>query len=119
MGGAILQRVPFPNVELVRQALSIGPHQPEAFWDLLDDDVAWDVTAAPEEAPSTTGAKRFRRFLGSWRYGYEYWRVETEDYIDAGDRVITVFRERACGLCVTAGWCASGGIRSAPRRSLP
>jgi ketosteroid isomerase-like protein len=85
------------NVELVREALGMGPGQPELFWGFLDPDIAWDVSDAPGAASVIRGREDVRRFMMSWRYGWEYWRVEPDDFFDAGENVVTIFREGAGG----------------------
>jgi hypothetical protein len=83
------------NVELVREALGMGPGQPELFWERLHPDVEWDLTEAEGAGKKLHGREAVRAFMRSWRYGHEVWRVEDEDYFDAGEHVVTIFIEGA------------------------
>jgi ketosteroid isomerase-like protein len=87
--------MPSRNLELVREALGMGPGHPGLFWERLHPDVEWDVTQAEGAGATYRGREAVRGFMMSWRYGWEYWRVEPEDFIDAGEHVVTVFRERS------------------------
>jgi ketosteroid isomerase-like protein len=93
--------MPRDNVELLRRTLErVGPHSenPEALYELLDEDVVWD--ASPFGIPDMgvyrghAGVREFwRRWLGPW----EEWEFSPEEFIDAGDSVVVVMRQRARG----------------------
>jgi ketosteroid isomerase-like protein len=88
------------NVEIVRRTCeayarrdwvaAVEPLDPNIFWD------ASTYTAWPD-APAFYGRVGvldfFRRFLGTW----EEYEVEFEEYIDLGDQVIAICRDRGVG----------------------
>jgi ketosteroid isomerase-like protein len=89
------------NMELVRRMFDqIGTHSEnaEALYELLDRDVVWDTSAL--ELPGMgvhrghAGVREFwRRWLGTW----EQWEFWPEKFIDAGDHVVVVVRQRGRG----------------------
>ena len=36
------------------------------------------------------GVEAVKAFVPSWRYGWEIWRFGEEDFLDAGDQVVTL-----------------------------
>jgi hypothetical protein len=82
------------NVELLREAL-LGRSGPDAFYELLDAAVEWDVSRAPGTATVIHGRGAVRAFLPSWRHGWEHWLFAEEDFVDADDRVVTITRDPA------------------------
>jgi ketosteroid isomerase-like protein len=77
------------DVALLRNALLRAPSA-EAFYDVLDPEVEWDVTRAPEEFGVIRGRESVKAFMPRWRHGWEHWRFEEEGFVDAGDRVVTI-----------------------------
>lgn len=76
------------NVELLREALG-GRSGPDAFYELLDTEIEWDVSRAPGSTTIIHGRDAVRAFMPTWRHGWEYWTFD-EDFIDAGDHVVTL-----------------------------
>jgi ketosteroid isomerase-like protein len=79
------------NVTLVRNAL-LGSASADAFYEVLDREIEWDVTRAPGGEAVIRGRDAVRAFMQTWRHGWEYWRFEEEDFLDAGERVVTIAR---------------------------
>jgi ketosteroid isomerase-like protein len=79
------------NVTLVRKAL-LGSASADAFYEVLDPEIEWDVTRAPGGEAVFRGRDAVRAFMQTWRHGWEYWRFEEEDFLDAGERVVTIAR---------------------------
>jgi ketosteroid isomerase-like protein len=83
------------NVELVRR----GIESVEAFWELLDDHVVWDLRERPtfDLKPVYFGRdaviKASRHYWGTW----DDYSLEAEELIDAGSSVVVVVHERARG----------------------
>ena len=83
------------NVELVRR----GIQSAEGFWALLDDYVVWDMRDF--QVMDLDGVyvgrdavvEASRHYWGTW---VDY-RVDAEELIDAGSRVVVVVRERGRG----------------------
>jgi SnoaL-like domain len=87
------------NVEVVRrgyeQWLATGELLPE----ITHPDFAWDMSTFrgwPEQQtyPGIEGA---RQFNADWAGAWDDWEIEAEDYIDAGDRIVVVLRQRGEG----------------------
>jgi ketosteroid isomerase-like protein len=83
----------------------LGYGQRPDFFELLDPEVQWDVTEAPDAGETIRGREAVRRFLFTWRYGWEHWRFEEDGFFDAGGRVVTVLADES-GACV---WTFEGG----------
>lgn len=83
------------NVELVRRGLG----DVEAFWDLLDEYVVWDLRALRlvDLPPVVVGREAViegsRNYWGTW---VDY-RIDAEELIDAGASVVLAVHEQARG----------------------
>ena len=83
------------NVELVRG----GTQDVEAFWALLDEYVDWDLREYPVLDLQDVYVGReavieaSRHYWGTW----DDYRLDAEELIDAGSRVVVVVRERGRG----------------------
>jgi ketosteroid isomerase-like protein len=83
------------NVELVRR----GTQSVETFWTLLDEHVVWDLRAYPVldldgvYVGRDAVIKASRHYWGTW---HEY-RLDAEQFIDAGSSVVIAVRERGRG----------------------
>jgi ketosteroid isomerase-like protein len=83
------------NVELVRR----GIQSVETFWTLLDEHVVWDLRAYPVldldgvYVGRDAVIKASRHYWGTW---HEY-RLDAEQFIDAGSSVVIAVRERGRG----------------------
>ena len=84
------------NVELVRR----GVQDVGAFWALLDEHVVWDMraTAPLVDLPEVVVGRDAviegsRRYWGTW----DEYRLDAEELIDAGERVVLVVHEQGRG----------------------
>jgi ketosteroid isomerase-like protein len=83
------------NIELVRR----GTQSVEAFWELLDDYVVWDMREYP--IPDLDGVyvgrdaviRASRHYWGTW----DDYRLDAEELIDAGSSVVISVREHGRG----------------------
>ena len=85
------------NVEIVRRGfehwIATGDFIPE----IVHADFVWDLSTFRDwpERRTYPGIEGAREFLADWDEAWEDWKVEVEDYIDAGDaRVVTIVRQR-------------------------
>ena len=89
------------NVELVRRMFErIGPHgeRPTAFYELLDVDVVWDTSGLDLPGLGVVrGHEEVREWWRRWLGPWERWELRPERFIDAGDRVLVVVRQRVRG----------------------
>jgi ketosteroid isomerase-like protein len=78
------------NVELVLGVLDQARHNPTALWEVLDDDVRWEVGALdiPDSGGTWHGPEGVREFFRRWVGPFEEWSYEFGDVIDAGDSVV-------------------------------
>jgi ketosteroid isomerase-like protein len=85
------------NVELVRSALAPFLATGEPRWDLLAEEIEThdhDIIDAGEYR----GHAGFRRWLGDWAAAWSEFAVgRAEEWIDAGEEVVVVYRLKATG----------------------
>jgi ketosteroid isomerase-like protein len=81
----------------------------DAFYDALDPDVEWDVSRSPGSASVVRGRDAVRAFMSRWRHGWEHWRFEDDDFIDAGDRVVTIAAPAGVDPRPAAVWTVRAG----------
>src|SRR3954447_21354428 len=102
---------------------------------MLDPEFVWDVSRLePPESASYIGQEGFLSFFESWAEGFASDRVEAEEIVDAGDRVVVMVhhsgRGRTSGIEVdqryamvwtvrVAARCGWTCTRRAPRPSKP
>jgi|SRR5919109_5457997 ketosteroid isomerase-like protein len=95
------------DVALVR-ALLRAPSV-DAFYEGLDDDVEWDVRRAPDAATVIHGREAVRSFMQRWRHGWERWSFGDDDFLDAGDRVVTIAAASGVDPRPAAVWTVRAG----------
>jgi ketosteroid isomerase-like protein len=87
------------NVEIVKEFMQRFDKGDRDEWrEYFDPDVVWDTSASNMPSAGVfhghEGVERFfRDWLGTWR-DYE---MTTREYLDAGDSVVIVFRQRGTG----------------------
>jgi uncharacterized protein len=74
--------------------------------ELLDPDIEWHEPAPSPEAGTHRGRDSFERFFRGWIESFEGFRVEPEQVVERGGRLIAVVRQsgrgRASGVEVEA-----------------
>jgi ketosteroid isomerase-like protein len=80
------------NVERVREGYQFvdREHQPE--FDLLHPDIQWHTRADLPDAATHRGHDGARMLMAEWFGAFDDLRVDVEELIDAGDRVVVVLR---------------------------
>jgi ketosteroid isomerase-like protein len=87
------------NVELVKAFMDpFEAGDRDAWREYFDRDVVWDTSASKMPAAGIYHGHEgvegfFREWLGAW----DEYRVETHEYVDAGDAVVHVFRQSGIG----------------------
>lgn len=78
------------NVEIVARMLDRAQHDPPALWDVLDEEVVFEVgpIAILDVAPIYHGPAGDQEFFRRWIGPFEEWGYETLELIDAGDSVV-------------------------------
>jgi ketosteroid isomerase-like protein len=80
------------NVEKVRRFIGLAHDDPDAVWDLFDQDVEWELDPAalalPDFPPASHGADGVRDFFRRWVSGFDEWDYEAEEWIEAPDGVV-------------------------------
>jgi ketosteroid isomerase-like protein len=89
------------NVEVVRAAFEAWDTEDllasgEALWDALDSEIEIYDHDIPDVG-SYRGHEGFLSWILDWGDAWEQWTMETEWFVDAGDRVIYVFQMNAKG----------------------
>jgi len=84
------------NVERLRRGyehlIATGDFLDENF----DADFVWDMSTFhgwPEQQ-TYLGIEGARQFIADWTSAWDDWELEVEDYIDAGDTVVVIVRQR-------------------------
>ena len=81
------------DVEVVRAAFDAWNRGPEALGDILDSDVDWRaIEGAPDDVGPMRGLDAMRAYTRDWFDHFDDLRLEPEELIDAGDRVVAVQR---------------------------
>jgi hypothetical protein len=65
--------------------------------ELLDPDIEWHEPAPSPEAGSHRGRDSFERFFRGWIESFDEFRVEPEQVIEHGERLIAVVRQSGKG----------------------
>jgi ketosteroid isomerase-like protein len=88
------------NVELVRRLLDVYNERSFAEnADLIDPDIVWDLSALQlPDSVRYTGRTELRNFIETWEEGFASERVEAEEILDAGDRVLVMILHRGRGM---------------------
>jgi ketosteroid isomerase-like protein len=74
--------------------------------ELLDPDIEWHEPSPSPDAGSHRGREGFERFIRGWIESFDGFRIEPEQVVERGDRLIAVVRQsgrgRASGVEVEA-----------------
>jgi ketosteroid isomerase-like protein len=87
------------NVEIVKAFTRLFEAGDRDAWrDYFDPDVIWDTSATTMPAAGVyNGHEGMERFFREWLGGWTDYRMESREYIDAGDSVVHVFRQSGIG----------------------
>ena len=88
------------NVELARaQYERWNAGDLDAWVEAFDPEAEYlsSMTAAFDGRGEYAGHEGIRRFISEYLEGWEYFRLEPTEYLDAGARVVVVMRATACG----------------------
>jgi ketosteroid isomerase-like protein len=83
------------NVEALKRAFAASRERPEEFFELLDEDVIWDVGDFP--GGRFHGRDGVREFFRQWVGTFEDWDFEVREWIDGGDSVFVHMHQRGRG----------------------
>ena len=90
------RRMSAENVQIVRRAMEEYLSKGDVDFTLLDEDVEihdHDIL----DGRDYRGQSGFVRWLRDWGEAWERWTIEPVEYLDAGDKVVLVFRMIAKG----------------------
>jgi ketosteroid isomerase-like protein len=84
------------TVELAREGFKLWQRgDAEAFLSLIDPQVEWDLSAYPVPGvePRGSGVDGLVRMFAAYLSGWNEYRLEAKEFIDAGDTVIAMLHE--------------------------
>jgi ketosteroid isomerase-like protein len=84
------------NVDLVRRGLDHFIATGEVPWEMFDDQVEVYDHDTPDQ-DVYRGHDGYGRWLGDWGAAWAEWSIEPKEFIDAGDRIVILFRMKAKG----------------------
>ena len=84
------------NVEIVKRGFEHYIETGETPWELFDEDVEIYDHDTPDQG-TYRGHAGYARWLEDWGAAWADWSMEVEEYIDAGDSVVTFFLMRTTG----------------------
>jgi ketosteroid isomerase-like protein len=80
------------NVEIMREAYSsFDRGEADSLFELLDPEIVWK---ALEDTEPKHGVEGVLESVGAWFQVWDDFHIEVEDFIDGGDHVIAVVKER-------------------------
>ena len=83
------------NVEIVRQSAEAWRRGEETWAEALDPGIEWDNSTYPAVGVAMSGKGRedFVEFMRRYRASWHRYELNIEEYIDAGEDVVTVIHE--------------------------
>ena len=99
-----------PNLELVKSGLAaFNAADYERALDGLGGDLTWDTTRAVPDGGTYAGREEIRRYWLDIADRWSSLRIEADEWIDAGDRVVMLGRlvgvGSGSGAPVVGPWC--------------
>jgi ketosteroid isomerase-like protein len=87
------------NVEIVKEFTRLFEGGDRDGWrEYFDPDVVWDTSASSwPSAGVFHGHEGVERFFRDWLGTWSDYEIATQEYLDAGDSVVIVFRQRGTG----------------------
>ncbi len=85
------------NVELVRQAHERFAKTGEPMWEMIGGQVEVFDHDIPDASNPYRGADGMAQWLADFAQSWDRYELDVERLIDAGDRVVSLFRIRAVG----------------------
>jgi ketosteroid isomerase-like protein len=84
------------DVEVVRRGFDAFAATGDFSADVLAEDFVWDMSKFQDwpERQTYEGIEGARGFLKDWVDAWDDWQLEVDSYHDAGDKVVTIMRQR-------------------------
>jgi ketosteroid isomerase-like protein len=82
------------NVERVRKGYEFSGREHEPDYDLLHSDIRWHTRADLPDTTTYRGHDGAATLIAEWAEAFDDLRIDVEELIDAGDRVVVVLRLR-------------------------
>ena len=84
------------NVDLLRRGFEYVEKTGEFLPEAVHPDFIWDMTTFRGAIMSGTfvGVEEVNEWLAEWLEGFEDWSLDIEEVFDAGDKVVTIVRQR-------------------------
>jgi ketosteroid isomerase-like protein len=84
------------NVKLMKEGFEEFVRTGEPPWEMFDEQIEIHDHDTPDQG-AYRGRDGLQRWLEDWGAAWADWSIEPEEYIDAGDSVVVVFRMNAIG----------------------
>jgi ketosteroid isomerase-like protein len=83
------------NVEMIERMLDKAQHDPTALFEILDDDVRWELGSLniPDVGATYCGPAGVGEFFRRWVGPFDEWGYEVGDVIEAGDSVVVQIQQ--------------------------
>jgi ketosteroid isomerase-like protein len=82
------------NVEIVRRMYDRALQDPDALYELLDDNIEWETGGLGYPNPPTDrGREAVRQFFREWVGAFEEWGFEVEELSEAGNSVVACIHQ--------------------------
>jgi ketosteroid isomerase-like protein len=86
------------NLELLRERLSNANSDPDAFFEIIDPEVEWDIRdSSSPMAGLYRGRDAVRDFYRRWAGAFSDWGYDIEEMVEGGDKVVVFVREHGHG----------------------
>ena len=84
------------NVDLIRTGYEHFRCTGQPQWELWDEEFVWDMSTFPgwPEKQTYHGREGYTEFMDAWLSAWNEWDFEAVEFIDAGDEVVQVARQR-------------------------
>jgi ketosteroid isomerase-like protein len=81
------------NVDTLMRAWAETRSDPDAFFQILDEEVEWEMAGGWLETAKYHGPEGVREFFRRWAGAFDEWGFEAEEVIDAGDAVVVLLHQ--------------------------
>jgi ketosteroid isomerase-like protein len=86
------------KADLLRERMTRASDDPEPFWEIVDEDVEWDISDSDSPMAGVyRGRDAVREFWRRWLGAFSDWQVDVEQVFETENKVVFFVRERGLG----------------------